>query len=296
MAEKKDNVWELSRSKPINFEPNVDNGWRKLQSRIEQEDAPARVFPLYRMMAMAASVALLLAIGFWVVQNNGANTLTWEQIETTTDEVKAIQLADNSQITLNEGTYFSHPTDFADDARTVELDGEAFFDIAKDESRPFSIKMDHGTVKVLGTSFNIYVNHKKNTTTITVAEGSVSFSPQHTSEQFVLKAGDKFVYDANRSTSELSVDHSKNDWSWKTGRLNFDGTKLQEAIPAIEKHYGIRIDLENKALLTCRSIKSGGYNGLALNDFMEAFSVTLGIDVQRQNDGTYLWSGGSCLD
>lgn len=296
MAEDNNNkIWEQSKSKPVDFNPDVEAGLDKLKARIRAEKQPAIRRSLYaNIVKFAAAAAVLAGIGFYFLNSSATqDNIAWQIIETNAQELKEIQLSDGSQIALNDKTYFAHPETFADNHRKVKLDGEAFFNIVRDENRPFTIELDHGTVKVLGTSFNIDVDNDKKTTTVSVATGTVAFSPVNSSQEFTLNQHDKIVYHHDRKTYAQYKDQSANDWSWKTKKLTFNGTGLKEAIPAIEKHYGINIELDNRKLYACRSLTTT-YNDMSLQDFIEAFSVSMEMKVDQYEERAYLFYGGEC--
>jgi len=154
--------------------------------------------------------------------------------------------------------------------------------------------MDHGTVRVLGTSFNITNNKEANTTTISVETGKVAFIPKGSKQEFVLEVNDKLIYNANTQQYRQVKDVSPNDWSWKTKTLVFKDTKLEEVIPAIEKYFGIRLTLNNTKLADCRNL-TATFTDASRMDVFSALTLTVDVEIKKAKEAdTFVMFGGDC--
>jgi len=288
-------IWMLSQSKVSGWEPDVEGSLKKLQQRIEEDkknNAQNRPV-IFTLLKYAAAAIFIFSLGYFV-SGVGNPQVEWQIAETEKSEIKAISLSDGSQITLNGGTYFSYPETFDNSNRVVKMDGEGFFQISRDESRPFSIEMDHGTVRVLGTSFNITNDLATNSTTISVATGKVAFIPKGSSQEFILVANDKLIFNANTKRYRQVKDLSPNDWSWKTQELVFKNTKLKEVIPAIEKHFNIRLSLANPKLADCRNL-TATFTEAPKMDVLSALTKSVGVEIKKAKEAdTFVLFGGEC--
>ncbi len=296
-AENIRNIWIVSQSKISGWEPDVEGGLKRLQQRIAEDEQTktTRRPVIFSLLKYAAAAMFIFSLGYFV-SGIGAETaeLNWQVAETTSNETKEISLTDGSAVTLNEGTYFTFPKTFGSDSRVVKMDGEGFFQIARDESRPFSIEMDHGTVRVLGTSFNIENDSEANSTTISVASGKVAFIPKGSTQEFILEINDKLIYNANTKRFRKVKDLSPNDWSWKTKELVFQDTKLEEVIPAIEKHFDIRLSLKNTKLGDCRNL-TATFTDAEKMDVLSALKVSVGVEIKKAKAAnTFVIFGGAC--
>lgn len=290
-------IWIVSQSKVSGWEPDVEGSLKKLQQRIAEDGQTktTRQPVIFSLMKYAAAAVFILSIGYFV-SGIGANSadLNWQVAETNTKEVKALTLADGSQVTLNEGTYFTFPENFGSDSRVVKMEGEGFFQIAREEDRPFSIEMDHGTVRVLGTSFNIENDPAANTTTISVASGKVAFVPTGSSQEIILEVNDKLIFNDKTKRYRQVRDLSPNEWSWKTNELVFKDTKLEEVIPAIEKHFDIQLSVANARLVNCRNL-TATFTEVAKMDVLTALTLTLGGEIKKsKTPDTFVIFGGVC--
>lgn len=275
IAEDLGKIWVWSQSKVSGWEPDVEGGLVALKQRIKEDEkgnTPSRPI-IISLLKYAAAAMLIFSLGYFA-SGVGEVELNWQVAETDKDEIRDISLTDGSKITLNEGTYFKFPEEFSEENRVVKMDGEGFFEIAADKNRPFSIKMDHGTVKVLGTSFNIQNDMEADITTICVASGMVTFTPTGSKQKFILQANDKLIYNAGTQRYRKVKQFTPNDWSWKTKELVFQNTKLEEVIPAIENHFGIRLSLANAKLGDCRNLTATFTNASKM-EVLDSFSLSL---------------------
>ena len=237
----------------------------------------------------------IFSLGYFASRaGTGEVDLKWQLAETNMDETKEIPLADGSMITINEGTYFKFPEKFSEENRVVKIGGEGFFEIATDKNRPFSIEMDHGTVEVMGTSFNIQNDMEADITTICVASGEVMFTPTDSKKKFMLHANDKLIYYASTKKYKKVKQFLPNDWSWKTKELVFQDTKLKEVIPAIENHFDIQLSLANEILGDCRNLTATFTNATKM-EVLDSFSLSVGGKIKKAKDSdTFVLYGGKC--
>ena len=157
-------VWEVSNPSELEFQPNMEAAWDKMDKRLETaraSQAPsATVRPLrfFRpWMRIAAAAVVLLGIAFWLFPDFSNDGTILKQ--TIAKENTTIELPDGSKIWLNQNSTLEYKKNF--EKRIVYLEGEAFFDVAKDKSRPFEIYAGKSKTTVLGTSFNIRAYPKK---------------------------------------------------------------------------------------------------------------------------------------
>lgn len=156
-----------------------------------------------------------------------------------------ITLHDGSRIWLNASSSLKYPTNFSSSERVVELEGEAYFEIAK-STIPFYVITDNQRIEVLGTQFN--VNAYKSTPTIktTLIEGSVkvSFNKDKDAEKdLILKPGEEAVLIKNE-TAYISKVNVKQAIAWKDGFFHFEGTDLESAMHEFSRWYGVDVEFE----------------------------------------------------
>lgn len=191
-------------------------------------------------------------------------------------------LADGTTVHLNAGSKLTYPVRFAGKRRVVALEGEAYFDVVKDETRPFIVQTHLGEVTVLGTAFNInaYIDASVYTTLV---HGKVQFSSSSIGT-IILSPGEQAVVSANGSEKRM-VDLDEYV-GWVDGRYVFNNRPLGEIMQTFERWYDIQVYYETPHLRDITysgSLKRYG----TINSFLDALELT--------GDLTYKISGRNIL-
>lgn len=162
-------------------------------------------------------------------------------------------LSDGTKIKLNSGSSIRYPIQFLEDGkRNVFLKGEAYFEVTKDENRPFVVHADDINVQVLGTEFNISHYPEDGQINTVLVEGSVKVfensSMGNEEASTLLEPGHKAEW--NRSKKEMSVKHVDVDLftAWKDGRIIFKNMPFKNIRKKLERHYNVTIVNNNKVL------------------------------------------------
>lgn len=158
-----------------------------------------------------------------------------------------ISLPDGTKVWLNAASTLTYPMQFSGSKREVELDGEAYFDIAKNPSKPFIVKSRMQETTVLGTAFNIAAYKDDEMITTTVVNGSVRVRattepttgyPSQMGEE-LLALEQSIITSSGVLTKQKVTDESA--VAWKTGSFYFNGTTLAEMLKQIARWYDIEI-------------------------------------------------------
>lgn len=153
-----------------------------------------------------------------------------------------ITLPDRSKIWLNAASRLSFSTNFNQQKnRLVRLQGEAYFDVAKNPDKPFIVQSDLGTTEVKGTAFNVNAYPHNNQVITTVTEGVVSVSNARHS-QAIIKAGQQAIIKNVGISINNHVDTDVFS-SWKDGYFTFNGS-LTEALSSVERWYDVKISIQ----------------------------------------------------
>ena len=191
-------------------------------------------------------------------------------------------LADGTTVHLNAGSKLTYPVRFAGKRRVVALEGEAYFDVVKDETRPFIVQTHLGEVTVLGTAFNINAYNDASVYT-TLVHGKVQFSSSSIGT-IILSPGEQAVVSANGSEKRM-VDLDEYV-GWVDGRYVFNNRPLGEIMQTFERWYDIQVYYETPHLRDITysgSLKRYG----TINSFLDALELT--------GDLTYKISGRNIL-
>ena len=158
------------------------------------------------------------------------------------DARRELRLADGSRIVLNRGASLTVRPDFGKGRRDVELDGEAWFDVTRDPSRPFRIHCGKETYVVRGTTFNILSWASDGYSVVTLHSGSLEAHVRE--DRILLKPGDELTVDhASEEVARRHVDVSGSTRWMESGTLVFHDVSLRQVALRISHRYGVRINV-----------------------------------------------------
>lgn len=282
-------LWKASEAyEPPPFKADTAQAWSELERRLGP--GGAKVIGMSRWLRYAAAAVLLLAVGY------SAFALLFEAekmvpasyvatFQTTEGEQRHLQLPDGSVVVLNQRSMLQYDTLFEE--RTVTLEGEAFFDVARDESRPFLIHTREARTKVLGTAFNVRAYPEEAEIAVSVEEGKVQVAKSaNASEAVVLTPGQSGVY--RKPENQLVKAKRTNALAWKTQELQFEGTRLQEVAGDIGRYFGVTIEIGNRQLRECRF--KGTFKQPELESLLDVIAYTMDLQVEKRN-GQYTLKG-----
>jgi len=153
-----------------------------------------------------------------------------------------VTLSDGTRVWLNAGSSLRCPAVFPSDDRTVDVAGEAYFEVASDARRPFRVKNGNMVVNVLGTSFNIRTYNDNPLRRVTGVEGKVRVTCDNS---LVLDAGEQAVVeDRVEGAKDFHVDAVM---AWKNGLFSFSHTDLVSAMREIGRWYNVDVSYEGNA-------------------------------------------------
>jgi len=216
-----------------------------LQIAMHGKPKPVKVFKLQSFIRIAAAVFLIITIGISVWKlNTKVTSENQVTIVTGRTQQKRIILSDGSVVLLGPSAKLCYPKTFASNSRHIELkEGEAFFDIAHQEKRPFTVHTSAGVdIKVLGTSFKVKAYQGNKQLEVAVVTGKVAVSNQKGNLATLVK--DEFLtYDKNDGRAAIRKIKAS-----AFIEFAFDGTNLDQVITKLQYVYSIKILLNDTAL------------------------------------------------
>lgn len=256
-----------------------DRLYRKTLSKIKPEkkadESRSRTFIAY----IAASILLCIGIG-WVLSNHRpADTPTpiqeiqqFQTFENKKGEKRKISLPDGSFIYLNHSSSVRINSNYSQE-RKVELTGEAYFEVAKNENLPFSIETQHLITTVLGTSF-IVSSHEDAAAVISVNSGKVKVSDKKNEGEVLLTQNQQSIYQEGQLMVE-EISEPEAVFGWVQGKLVFRQSPLSEIKNLLEDWYGVEVQINGRSKTSCRL--TGTYINLSLEDLMEIIQYSINI-------------------
>ncbi len=222
--------------------------------------------------------------------------LTARRMTTRHDKEFWVTLDDGSLVHLNYNTRLIYPEKFGRGDRNVILEGEAYFMVAKDKSRPFVVHTPDGSIRVLGTEFNVNtrindnVNDNDNNdegryrTEVVLVKGSVAVTPTNGKEQ-MMKPGEQCRISNTQCVIE-NVDVAPYV-AWNTGTFVFDNCPLETAMKVLSHWYGFEVVYLNEAIKKERI--TGDFDRYVKPDqLLDAISKSSGLTMRKENKTIFI--------
>lgn len=277
-----------------------DGSWKESFASIKQqvEEVPRRKLDILKWWP-AAAAAVIGAMLFFITDDKkpltaAQNAIAWTTKTAGAGKIINVMLPDSSEIWLNSGSSISFPQNLKQaDIRTVKLDGEAFFKVKRDPAHPFVVKSQQIQTRVLGTSFNIRA-WKGYGPEVTVLTGKVAVSHDSAGVQSAavhLLPNQKVVY--NMKSSRLmqeNVDDARVSIDWRTGKMNFDKTPMEEVFQIISRKYAVKI-VTDQSFKSCQL--TAKFDNVEISDVMKTIGLTFDIHYTINKQTIYI-KGGKC--
>ena len=197
-----------------------------------------------------------------------------------------ITLNDGTEVWLNTDSRLSFPTRFVGDTRTVELQGEAYFKVARDEKRPFIVITDKIATHVLGTEFNVKA-YQDSETHITLVKGSVKIEMPEQQKEIPLVPRENIACDANGNYEIKQVD---TDFyiQWKDGYFYYDNVCLADVLRDLGHWYNLNIEIEEDSLLMNQRLHFIAERSDNIEDVIENLNMYDYLSVNHQEGTLYV--------
>lgn len=232
-----------------------------------------RIVPWRRYGMAAASVLILLAVagGWWFTERKAPD---WVAVTTGPGQLSEVWLPDSTEVSLAGGSSLRYDRKrYGKERRVVELKGKAFFQVKRNEARPFSVYTALTEVTVLGTSFQ--VQEQTEATEVDVVTGKVRFTAADTDEDHViLTAGMSASYSMQKKEITILKEEDLNRLSWKTRQLRFNETPLSQVIDDLSEFYGVKI---TNRVTSPDSKLTATFNDLPLDEVLMVVNQTLDV-------------------
>ncbi|MBV6642870.1 MAG: FecR domain-containing protein [Cyclobacteriaceae bacterium] len=195
-----------------------------------------------------------------------------------------VKLPDGSMVKLNSDSRISYLSNFGDQSRDIQLTGEAFFEVERDETRPFKIFSGNLEVEVLGTSFNVNAYPDQQAASVAVRTGKVSVSNSAKTLGTVLIKQEKLIFsNANGSFSKQAISDAQLAYGWIDNYLSFNDLNLEEAMALIGKWFDKEYVIMNKRN-TNKQI-TAKFNNPSLKNVMENLAYSYEFKYEINENG-----------
>ena len=264
-------------------------------------------------IGVAASLAIFISsvlILHWsmpsqplhTLQTYGENEL--ESISTDSTELRinprgqksVMLLTDGTRVWLNADSKLTYAKNFGElDSREVYLEGEAFFDVVRNPSKPFIVHTSDVNIKVLGTSFNVKSYADDGLIETTLVEGKVEIDKpddlSRSDSKVVLRPNQKATFSKESREIDIKEVVAQETVAWRNDRLVFKSESFSEVIKQLERWYNVSIHVEESAHLSCTLTAS--IEKESLEEILDFLAVTHRIDFSISGNEVYI-KGSLC--
>ena len=224
-------------------------------------------------ISAAACTAVFLFLGIFGVTGTDP---VYSELKVNPGMTGTFILPDSSVVVLNGGSVLSYNGSFNDKTREVTLDGEAYFDVAKDEKIPFIVHTpSSSSVKVYGTQFNVDA-YGDDDCRVTLINGSIGFrytGKYGQNNEVMVEPGQRLVYDRESDSVQMSDVSVKTDIAWKDGKIILDATPLPEILDILSKRYSVEFDVRDQRFLDYK-YSGGTFTMFSLEKVLETLQYS----------------------
>lgn len=229
---------------------------------------------------LAAASVLLLLVGISTFYIADQDNPEWIAVATIPGQEKEVYLPDSTLVSMAGSSTLRYDRKaYGKERRVVEMSGKIFFQVKRNETRPFSVFTAKTEVTVLGTSFQ--VNEQPTTTEVNVKTGKVCFAAVENKNQVILTAGMSASYSIAEKGIKILPEENPNSLSWKTKQLRFNDTPLDKVIGDLNDYYQVKIANQVKS----PDVKlTATFNNLPLDKVLLVINQTLDVRLASVSD------------
>ena len=255
-----------------------ENFRNRVESQKEIQSTSRRGFSLSALWRYAAVVAIIIAVGcisYWQGEVNVKDTFADISVEAPLGSKTKLYLPDGTLVWLNAGSRMTYSQGFGVDNRKVELEGEGYFEVKRNEKIPFFVKSKDLQLQVLGTKFNFRDYPEDHEVVVSLLEGKVGLNNLLREEkEAVLSPDERAVL--NKANGLLTVESvtASNASQWTDGYLFFDEELLPDIAKELERSYNVKIHIANDSLKTFRFYGNFVRREQNIQEVLEALAST----------------------
>jgi len=275
-------MWEEAKKagRPIDSELQ-ERMLRQIRERLNasEKKAARHTLSIGIWMKYAAAVIIVLGIGIGIGTRlnpqHSNNLLSNYSVTAEKGQRASVVLPDGTKVWLNSHSTLSYQVDYGEKERDVTLNGEAYFEVAKDKKHRFVVNAENIQVEALGTKFNVKAYKDDNAITTSLFEGSVKVTSAI--EKVVLAKGQQAIYTKDKNelvyTEPENIDYAN---MWRSNELAFNGESLLDIANILDRMYNVDVIFNSDSIKNYRF--SGVIKNNSLDNVIEIISLTSPIE------------------
>lgn len=244
--------------------------WRNINKQIQ---SPKRTFkPRISFLLRAAAILILPILASWLTYTFVRSDMSVVAemppavLHVPNGQMVSMVLPDSTLVWINSASTLTYHNKFGLSDRTVELSGEAYFEVAKNKKIPFVVKTSEFDIKVTGTSFNVKAYPGDNLNTVTLISGSIDLITVE--ETFSLQANQQLVYNKKeKRVNNREIPRAELFSDWKSNSIRYENEQMEHVGKDIERLFNVKITYNNERIKYY--LFTGTIHNVSLVDFLE---------------------------
>ncbi len=280
--------WAISTLKTIKS-TDAEDALKKVNKRIFKNKS--RVF-IRRIPMIAALLAISTFIlsAYLFLQSKDKENIFYLEAKMTPGMIGSMVLPDGTKVWLNSSTYIKYPNSFEGDTREIELDGEAFFKVKRDDQKKFIVHTQQSSITVLGTSFNVDAYSYNDFITTTVVDGSVEFSYEtefNKTKTITMAPKEQVFYNKENHKAEKKDTYIAKDIAWMKGQIVLRDTPLSEVLWILNKRFNVEFVIKDPSFYkhSFRGVFTNQQIERVLEHFHKSSAIRYKINHLYDDDG-----------
>lgn len=287
-------IWFSAVSNEATSVYNKEKAFLHFKHRIENQRSISRKpYNLFTFARYAAVVIIIFIVGFFSYWQGGVDvkdSFSKISVEAPLGSKTKLYLPDGTLVWLNAGSRMVYSQGFGVDNREVELEGEAYFEVQKNEKIPFKVQTKELELQVLGTIFNFRDYPDDHEVVVSLLEGKVRLNNLLQEEQeTILFPSSRAVLDKTTGLMRVEAVMTSNTTQWKEGYLSFNEELLPDIARKLERCYNVTIFIAQDSLKTFRFYGNFVYQEQTIEEVLDALASTNKIryKIEKRNITIY---------
>lgn len=273
-------IWFSSCSEEETHIYDSDKAIQRFKNRVSEYGKKSGLFLKFRNVYKYAAAVLILGVvsymSFQAGEENLYDALSMIVLDAPVGGTSRMVLPDGTVVVLNGGSKLAYAQSFGVKDRSVELEGEAYFEVTKNEAKPFCVESQGIQVNVLGTKFNVQNYPEDKMASVSLMEGKVVLDNKfNTSQHIELMPGERAEFNKETGVfNKMKVESIADDNSWMEGEMVFEEVPLLDVVKLLSRSYGVNINIRNDALKSLRIVGRFNRNTQSVNEVMSVLEAT----------------------
>lgn len=279
------NIWHITHPAFQSEEINIGEAHAAFMKKLPLIPWYRKAFAYWQRAAAILLLPLIVYSVYQQIENSGKEeqgTGTFQEVMAPYGTRSKVNLPDGSVAWLNAGSVLEFPTTFKKGERTVQLKGEAFFEVEADSENPFVVKTNILSVRATGTAFNVEAYEKDSTTFVTMVNGKISVSIGN-AHPFAMVAGERMKYNLIRSDCEVIKTDPYKWCAWKDGLMIFRDDPLSDVFKRLEQTFNVDIAIRDAEI--SRYLYRATFENESLDEILRLLQMTAPIRYKKFERG-----------